>query len=59
MVLHPYRESMKDGFRGLMKGTAMGISGLIIKPVSGVVDASAKTAESLSNTATHFDDKAN
>lgn len=43
----------------MLKGTARGLTGLIVKPVAGVLDASAKTAESVSNTATHFDDKPN
>jgi vacuolar protein sorting-associated protein 13A/C len=50
---------MREGMKGLIKGTAKGITGLIIKPVTGILDASAKTAESVTNTATIFDDKPN
>ena len=32
---------------------------MIIKPLTGVFDAAAKTAEGLTNTATAFDDKPN
>ena len=58
LVMQPIRETEKEGFVGLLKGTAKGITGLVIKPIAGILDASAKTAESISNTATHFDDKA-
>lgn len=44
---------------GFIKGTIKGISGLVVKPVSGVLDASAKAAETVAITATHFDDKPN
>lgn len=43
---------------GLLKGAAKGITGFVVKPITGILDASSKTAESISNTATHFDDKA-
>jgi vacuolar protein sorting-associated protein 13A/C len=46
------------GFVGFLKGTALGLAGLIVKPITGILDASAKTAESISNTASHFDDRA-
>ena len=45
------------GVVGFFKGAAMGISGLVVKPVAGILDASAKAAESFTNTANHFDDK--
>jgi len=32
---------------------------LIVKPLSGILDAASKTAEGISNTATYFDDKPN
>jgi len=32
-----------------MQGTAMGLAGLIIKPVTGVLDATSKTAEGIKN----------
>jgi vacuolar protein sorting-associated protein 13A/C len=35
------------------------VAGLIIKPIAGVLDAASKTAEGLTNTATHFDEKPN
>jgi vacuolar protein sorting-associated protein 13A/C len=57
LVMQPIRETEKEGLIGFVKGTAKGITGLVIKPITGILDASAKTAESISNTATHFDDK--
>lgn len=59
VILSPYRETQKDGIRGLFKGTLKGLTGLVVKPIAGVLDASAKTAEGVVNTATHFDDKPN
>jgi vacuolar protein sorting-associated protein 13A/C len=32
-------------------GSIKGLSGLIIKPVSGIIDATTKTAEGIKNTA--------
>lgn len=40
-----------------MKGITKGIAGLVIKPITGVIDAASKTAEGIKNTATYFDDK--
>lgn len=40
-----------------MKGSAIGISGMVIKPIAGAFDAASKTAEGLTNTATYFDDR--
>ena len=40
-------------------GSAIGMTGLIVKPLTGVLDAASKTTEGLTNTATYFDDKPN
>ena len=40
-------------------GTVKGLTGLIAKPISGVLDATSKTAEGLTNTVTVYDDKPN
>jgi vacuolar protein sorting-associated protein 13A/C len=40
-------------------GSALGVTGLIIKPVTGVLDAASKTAEGISNMATNMDEKPN
>jgi vacuolar protein sorting-associated protein 13A/C len=40
-------------------GTAIGMTGLIVKPITGVFDGASKSAEGLTNTATYFDDKPN
>jgi vacuolar protein sorting-associated protein 13A/C len=46
-------EGIKSGgFTGFFKGTAQGIAGLVIKPVTGVLDATSKTAEGIKNQAT-------
>lgn len=58
-MIDPYEGSKKEGVKGFVKGAAKGVAGLLVKPVTGVLDASAKTAESITNTATIFDDKPN
>jgi vacuolar protein sorting-associated protein 13A/C len=35
------------------------LTGLIIKPVTGIFDAAAKTTEGIKNTVTYFEDKPN
>lgn len=55
--MQPYKGGVEAGVIGFIKGTALGLSGLVIKPVSGVLDAASKTAEGISNTCTYFDDK--
>ncbi|CAD8167119.1 unnamed protein product [Paramecium pentaurelia] len=59
VVTQPYQETQKNGFKGFVKGTLKGLSGLVVKPIAGVLDASAKAAEGVVSTATHFDDKPN
>ncbi|CAD8160815.1 unnamed protein product [Paramecium octaurelia] len=59
VVTQPYQETQQNGFKGFVKGTLKGLSGLIVKPIAGVLDASAKAAEGVVSTATHFDDKPN
>lgn len=41
----------KDGLPGFFLGGLKGITGLVIKPVSGIIDATTKTAEGIKNTA--------
>jgi vacuolar protein sorting-associated protein 13A/C len=40
--------------KGFFKGGLKGITGLIVKPVSGVIDATSKTAEGIKNTTKMF-----
>ena len=42
-----------------MKGTFQGITGLVVKPVTGLLDATSKVGEGIKNTATSLDDKPN
>jgi vacuolar protein sorting-associated protein 13A/C len=39
------------GIGGFFKGAFQGIAGLVIKPVTGAIDAASKTAEGLKSTA--------
>ena len=73
MVQQPYVHGKISGLGGIIKGLilwrlmkfiyykgcAIGTTGIIIKPITGVFDAASKTAEGLTNTATAFDDKPN
>ena len=43
---------------GFVKGIGKGVTGLVLKPVVGVVDLVTDTAEGIKNTATYFDAKA-
>ncbi|CAD8069734.1 unnamed protein product [Paramecium primaurelia] len=56
---HPYQHGKRDGAVGILKGSTIGIAGVIIKPLTSVFDAASKTAEGLTNTATYFDDHPN
>ena len=42
----------KGGFTGFLKGTVKGIAGLVVKPVTGIIDATSKTSEGIKNQAT-------
>jgi len=55
----PYEGASKGGMLGFLKGTVQGITGLVVKPVTGVLDAASNTAEGIKNTATAFDQKPN
>ena len=59
LVIKPYIGGKKEGIGGAVKGAVTGFSGLLLKPITGLCEATSKTAEGLKNTAVHFDDKAN
>ena len=44
---------------GFIKGTGQGLAGLIVKPVTGIIDFASKTTEGLKNTALYLEDKPN
>jgi vacuolar protein sorting-associated protein 13A/C len=48
---NPYQGAKKEGVVGFMKGTYKGVSGLVLKPVSGALDFFSKTSEGIKNTA--------
>jgi vacuolar protein sorting-associated protein 13A/C len=52
--LQPYENTKREGAIGFVKGTAKGLAGLIVKPVTGVIDFASKTAEGLTNTALYL-----
>lgn len=50
----PYQSARKEGAIGFMKGAAKGLAGLIVKPVTGVIDFASKTTEGIKNNALVF-----
>ena len=48
---NPIKGAKKEGMKGFMKGTYKGVSGLIVKPISGTLDFFSKTSEGIKNTA--------
>lgn len=57
--MKPFEEAKKDGVLGFFRGTAQGLTGVIIKPVTGILDFAANTTEGIKNTALYFEDRAN
>jgi vacuolar protein sorting-associated protein 13A/C len=57
--MQPYENTKTEGVIGFFKGTAKGLAGLVIKPVTGVIDFASKTTEGLKNTALYLEDKPN
>jgi len=55
----PVEGATKGGLVGFFKGAFQGVTGLVVKPVAGILDAAANTAEGIKNTATAFDQKPN
>ena len=54
MFLQPYENARKDGVLGFMKGAAKGVAGLVVKPVTGIIDFASKTTEGIKNNALMF-----
>lgn len=54
VITQPVQGAEKNGLPGFLLGTAKGIGGLVIKPISGVIDAASKTAEGIKNTPGFF-----
>ena len=44
---------------GFIKGTAKGVAGLVIKPVTGILDMTVKTSEGFKNSAFGSDNRPN
>ena len=45
----------KDGIKGLFTGTYKGMSGLVVKPLTGALDFFSKTAEGIKNSTSTSD----
>lgn len=50
VIQKPIEETKKGGLFGFIKGTAKGVTGLVVKPVSGALDFLSFTTEGLRNT---------
>ena len=59
MITQPLRGAKEGGFFGLFKGIGKGLVGLVVKPVTGILDLASHTTEGIKNTVTYFDDRAN
>jgi vacuolar protein sorting-associated protein 13A/C len=59
IVRHPREESRKSGTAGFFKGVALGLAGLVTKPMSGIFEAVSKFSEGVKQTALFFQDGPN
>jgi vacuolar protein sorting-associated protein 13A/C len=59
VFLQPYQSAREGGALGFVKGTAKGLAGLVVKPVTGIIDFASKTTEGIKNQALKFEDKPN
>jgi len=57
--MQPYQNAREEGALGFFKGTAKGLAGLVVKPVTGIIDFASKTTEGIKNQALKFEDKPN
>lgn len=51
VVQQPIEETKKGGVLGFFLGTAKGMAGLVVKPLSGTLDFFSLTSEGIKNTA--------
>lgn len=58
-MLKPIEHAQKDGVKGFLWGTWIGMTGLLLKPATSLFDAAAQASEGIKNTATYFDEKPN
>ena len=56
-VYLPYQGLRQDGVKGLIQGTGKGAIGLVLKPVSGLIDVVAITSEGLRNDLSSYKNK--
>lgn len=47
--MDPITMAKKQGAKGLFKGLYSGTTGIIVKPVTGILDATSKAAEGIKN----------
>lgn len=59
LFLQPYQDARQQGALGFFKGTAKGLAGLVVKPVTGIIDFASKTTEGIKNQVLTFEDKPN
>lgn len=49
MLTNPVEGIRKEGAIGFFKGIGKGVTGLVLKPMSGLFDATSKTTEGIRN----------
>ena len=59
VFLKPVEMMNKEGLLGAFKGAMIGVSGLVTKPITGVLDATSKTTGIISNIATKKEERPN
>lgn len=55
LIVEPMQGGRREGGVGVLKGTVFGLTGLVTKPVSGIILAVAKTMEGLSASSSYLD----
>jgi hypothetical protein len=55
VVRSPLEGARQDGAAGFVRGLGLGVVGLIVKPVTGVLDAASSVTAGIKNTTTFFD----
>lgn len=57
VVQEPYQGAKEDGWTGLLTGGLKGVGGLVVKPITGLLDAASHTSQGIVNTADLLDQR--
>jgi len=59
LIMKPIEETQKAGAKGLLKGAYMGVSGLFVKPIAGILDATSTFTGKIRSTTTDYKEMTN